>query len=91
MTALRLSWKSTEAYDLLSGVDEKGLVENPNYLLEKGILLFDKGDIPEAKKIFEDLKNLDGWSEISTEAWEYLSRIERESLPKTKEKGWWEN
>ena len=91
MTALRLSWKSTEAYDLLSGVDEKGLVENPNYLLEKGILLFDKGDIPEAKKIFEDLKNLDGWSEISTEAWEYLSRIEWESLPKTKEKGWWEN
>ena len=86
---MRLSLQGDRALALLSGVDEKSMIENPNYLLEKAILLFDKGDISEAKDLFQNLSEIEGWPDIVSEAQAYRSRIGTTVVTATGSSGWW--
>ena len=89
LSSLRLSLQGDRALALLSGVDEKSMIENPNYLLEKAILLFDKGDISEAKDLFQNLSEIEGWPDIVSEAQAYRSRIATTTVTETGSSGWW--
>lgn len=78
LTAMRNLGDIDNAYALIQNIPEKDIVENPYYLLEKGIILFEMKNFPEAKTIFQSLKSLDGWQEIIAESESYLSRIDAE-------------
>lgn len=73
---LRLTGDRENASAIIQNVSEDIQNKNPNYLLEKAILLFDAGNIPEAKKLFQKLSDLPEWPDIVTESESYLKRIE---------------
>ncbi len=53
------------------------MIANPNYLLEKAILYYELGDKESAKKLFEELRSLTDWPDITEESRVYLARIAR--------------
>ena len=50
--------------------------ENPNFLLQKGILLFEQGKYDDAKSIFMKLASYDDWPGVVEEASTYVRSIE---------------
>lgn len=68
ITAYRMNGEANLAKDMFATIPEKNMIENPNYLLEKAILLYDDGDISAAKKLFRDLSQLDDWPDIAGDA-----------------------
>ena len=50
--------------------------ENPNFLLQKGILLFEQGKYDDAKSIFIKLTSYDDWPGVVEEARTYITSIQ---------------
>jgi tetratricopeptide (TPR) repeat protein len=73
--ALRLKGEYDNASAIIQNTSEKDREENPNYLLQEAILLYDLGDLESAKDIFEELTSLEEWPEIVEESQIYLARI----------------
>lgn len=90
--AVRVARESGEldrAQNLLANMDEKSLLANPNFLLEKAKLFYDKKDYVSAKKLFEELKDMDGWTDLAYESDVYLARIKDLESPSEQKTGWW--
>ena len=75
--ALRLEWQLDNASALIQNTPEDAMIANPNYLLEKAILYYELGDKESAKKLFEELRSLTDWPDITEESRVYLARIAR--------------
>ncbi len=57
--ALRLTGDRDSASSIIQNTSQEDMVKNPHYFLEKAILLFDSGNITEAKKEFTAILNLE--------------------------------
>ena len=73
--SLRLDGQIDNASAIIQNTPEKTMIENPNFLLEKAIILSELGDYTQAKTLFEDLAKLEDWPDIVTESELYLDRI----------------
>jgi tetratricopeptide (TPR) repeat protein len=73
--SLRLNGELDNASAIIQNMAEKTMLENPNFLLEKAIILADLGDYTQAKDLFRELLMLDDWPDIVTESELYLDRI----------------
>lgn len=89
ITTLRTLGDIDNAYMLIQNTSEKDMVENPNYLLEKWILLLEKGDIPGAREVFSSLIKIEGWPDITSEANSYLARIGNIQTSSSTGAVWW--
>ncbi len=76
MESYRLTGNRDAAQMLAENGDQVTFSENPNFLLQKWILLFDQEKYDDAKKIFETLWDREEWPEISLEAQTYIRSIE---------------
>lgn len=74
--ALRLTGDRDSASSIIQNTTEEDMVKNPHYILEKAILLFDSGNITEAKKVFTTILSLEWWEDVNTEAKAYVDRID---------------
>jgi hypothetical protein len=52
------------------------LAENPNFLLQKGILLFEAANYDLADEVFHDLVELEEWPSVVEEAQAYIVSID---------------
>lgn len=80
--ALRLDGQIDNASAIIQNTPEKTMIENPNFLLEKAIILSELGDYAQAKSLFGDLVKLEDWPDIVTESELYLDRINTLEQPK---------
>ncbi len=89
ITVLRTIGDIDNAYTLIQNTSEKSMTENPNYLLEKWILLLGKGDIPGARDIFHSLLKIEWWPDITSETNSYLARITNMEADSSTGATWW--
>jgi tetratricopeptide (TPR) repeat protein len=73
--SLRLNGELDNASAIIQNMTEEDMVRNPNFLLEKAIILSDYGDYTQAKDLFRELISLEDWPDIVTESELYLDRI----------------
>lgn len=73
----RLTGNRDAAQTLLEHEDATVYAENPNFLLQKWIFLFEQARYDESKKILESLWDRDEWPEVAEEARAYLQSIEK--------------
>ncbi len=76
MESYRLIGNRDAAQMLLETGNPDIFSTNPNFLLQKWILLFDQKKYDDAKRIFETLIDREEWPEISEEAQTYIQSIE---------------
>ncbi len=72
---LRLLGERDTATMLIENTDSHLLEANPNFLLQKGILLFEQGRYDDAEIIFEKLSGYDEWPGVTEEANTYITSI----------------
>jgi tetratricopeptide (TPR) repeat protein len=73
--SLRLNGEIDNASAIIQNMTEEDMVENPNFLLEKAIILTEYGDYSQAKDLFRELISLEDWPDIVTESELFLDRI----------------
>lgn len=73
--SLRLNGEIDNASAIIQNMTEEDMVENPNFLLEKAIILTEYGDYSQAKDLFRELVALEDWPDIVTESELFLDRI----------------
>ncbi len=72
---LRLTGDRDDAMAIIQNTSEEIQNQNPNYQLEKAILLLDSWDVTTAKTLFQKLAWLSEWPDIVKESDSYLSQI----------------
>ncbi len=73
--ALRLNGEIDNASAILQNTAESAMIDNPNFLLEKAIILTELSDYEGAKDLFRELLSLEDWPDIVSESELYLDRI----------------
>lgn len=74
--SLRLVGDRESAQMVVDNMDVEKASENPNFLLQKGILLFDAKKYDDAKKIFDSLSDMEEWPSVVEESKAYLTSID---------------
>ncbi len=73
---LRLLGERDAAEMIISNADTaSSLRENPNFLLQEAILLFEQGKYDDAKRKFENLSSYEDWPGVVEEASQYLNSL----------------
>lgn len=74
--SLRLVGDREAAQMVVDNITPEKASENPNFLLQKGILLFDAKKYDDAKKVFESLSSMEEWPNVVEESKAYLTSID---------------
>ncbi len=75
ITSLRLTGDRTTALQVLQSISDTDIRKNPNYQLERAIMYLENEQFDEALELFEELRALEEWPDIVSEATDYVDRI----------------